>query len=80
MRLTEEKVKEWLRDNRFPEPEGSSAANSSEASAVAEQLGGVAVKAIVPTGRRGKAGAVHLVETPEEAAEAANALIGQEIN
>tara|TARA_A100001037_G_scaffold306349_1_gene350902 strand:+ start:5547 stop:6755 length:1209 start_codon:yes stop_codon:yes gene_type:complete len=80
MRLTEEKVKEWLRDNRFPVPEGSSAANSSEASAVAEQLGGVAVKAIVPTGRRGKAGAVHLVETPEEAAEAANALIGQEIN
>ena len=80
MRLTEEKVKAWLRENRFPVPEGSAAANPSEASVIAERLGGVAVKAIVPTGRRGKAGAVHLVDTPEEAAEAANTLIGQTIN
>ena len=80
MRLTEEKVKSWLRDNRFPVPDGGPAASASEASAIAERLGSVAVKAIVPTGRRGKAGAVHLVGTPEDAAEAANTMIGQTIN
>ena len=65
MRLTEDKVKAWLRENRFPVPEGAAAANPSAAAAVAERLGGgVAVKAIVPTGRRGKAGAVRLVDTP----------------
>ena len=80
MRLTEEKVKSWLRENHFPVPDGSAAANASEASVIAERLGSVAVKAIVPTGRRGKAGAVHLVDTPEDAAEAASAMIGQTIN
>jgi len=80
MRLTEEKVKSWLRDNRFPVPDGGPAANASDAAAIAERLGSVAVKAIIPTGRRGKAGAVHLVDTPEDAAEAASTMIGQTIN
>ena len=80
MRLTEEKVKGWLRDNHFPVPDGDTAANASEASSIAEHLGGVAVKAIIPTGRRGKAGAVHLVDTAEQAAAAASELIGQTIN
>ena len=80
MRLTEEKVKAWLRDNQFPVPDGGAAASASEASAIAERLGSVAVKAIVPTGRRGKAGAVHLVDTPKEAADAASTMIGQTIN
>ena len=81
MRLTEDKVKAWLRENRFPVPEGAAAANPSAAAAVAERLGGgVAVKAIVPTGRRGKAGAVRLVDTPGEAADAADALIGRTVN
>ncbi len=80
MRLTEEKVKAWLRENRFPVPDGAAAADPSEASAIAERLGGVAVKAIVPAGRRGKAGAVRLADTPEEAADAASALIGRTVN
>ena len=80
MRLTEDKVKAWLRENKFPVPEGAAVGSSSEASAIAEKLGSVVVKAIVPTGRRGKAGAVHLVDTPEQAAEAASALIGRDIN
>lgn len=81
MRLTEDKVKAWLRENRFPVPEGAAAASPSEAAAIAERLGGgVAVKAIAPTGRRGKAGAVRLVDAPEEAADAAGALIGRTVN
>ena len=81
MRLTEDKVKTWLRENRFPVPEGAAAASPSEASTIAERLGGgVAVKAIIPTGRRGKAGAVRLVDAPEEAADAADALIGRTVN
>tara|TARA_Y100001960_G_scaffold327729_1_gene414855 strand:- start:201 stop:1409 length:1209 start_codon:yes stop_codon:yes gene_type:complete len=80
MRLTEEKVKSWLRENKFPVPEGSAAGSPSKASQIAKELGSVAVKAIVPTGRRGKAGAVHLVDTPDQAAEATSALMGQDIN
>lgn len=81
MRLTEDTVKAWLRENRFPVPEGAAAANPPAAAAIAERLGGgAAVKAIVPAGRRGKAGAVRLVDTPAAAAEAADALIGRTVN
>jgi succinyl-CoA synthetase beta subunit len=51
-----------------------------EAKAAAERFGGVTVvKAQVKAGGRGKAGGVKLAKTPEEAAEAASAILGMEI-
>ncbi|MGX5696502.1 ADP-forming succinate--CoA ligase subunit beta [Agromyces soli] len=48
--------------------------------AAAEQLGGVVVvKAQVKTGGRGKAGGVKVAKTPEEAYEAAKAILGLDI-
>ncbi|WP_340107625.1 ATP-grasp domain-containing protein [Pikeienuella sp. HZG-20] len=79
MKLTEDLAKALLKERGLPVPEGSAAASAEEAAAAARALGGeVAVKALIPTGRRGKAGLVRLTETAEEAAEAAGAMIGAE--
>ncbi|WP_328996771.1 ADP-forming succinate--CoA ligase subunit beta [Kribbella sp. NBC_01245] len=51
-----------------------------EARAAAEKIGGrVVVKAQVKTGGRGKAGGVKLASTPDEAEEAAKAILGLDI-
>ncbi|MFC0623770.1 ADP-forming succinate--CoA ligase subunit beta [Kribbella deserti] len=51
-----------------------------EARAAAEKIGGrVVVKAQVKTGGRGKAGGVKLASTPDEAQEAAEAILGLDI-
>jgi len=51
-----------------------------EARAAAEKLGGVVVvKAQVKTGGRGKAGGVKVAKTPDEAEEAARAILGLDI-
>jgi succinyl-CoA synthetase beta subunit/citryl-CoA synthetase large subunit len=80
VRLTEDRAKDWLRAYGLPIPDGAVAETPSAAYAAAERLGGaVAVKALVAVGRRGKAGAVRMASSPEEAAEAASAMIGREI-
>lgn len=54
------------------------ATSPEEAAQAARALGGpVVVKALVPTGGRGKLGAVQRAETPQAAAEATRGLIGQ---
>lgn len=79
--LTEDKVKAALRKHGLPVPEGMAAASPEEAADAARQLGGpVVVKALVPTGRRGKAGAIGIAETPEEATTLAGKLIGSDVN
>ncbi|MCT7004759.1 succinate--CoA ligase subunit beta, partial [Salmonella enterica subsp. enterica serovar Carrau] len=51
-----------------------------EVRAAAEKLGGVVVvKAQVKTGGRGKAGGVKVAKTPDEAYEAAKAILGLDI-
>jgi succinyl-CoA synthetase beta subunit len=51
-----------------------------EARAAAEEFGGVTVvKAQVKAGGRGKAGGVKIAKTPDDAAEAASAILGMEI-
>ncbi len=78
--LTEDKAKAWLKRHGFPVPDGAAAATPEEAAAIAEGLGGAAVvKALVPTGRRGKAGAVVLTDGPDAAAEAARNMLGGEV-
>ncbi|MSP67568.1 MAG: hypothetical protein EXQ96_05645 [Alphaproteobacteria bacterium] len=78
-KLTEDQAKATLKAAGLPVPEGFVCVSAAEAAAAAERLGGGAVvKALIPTGRRGKAGAVKLVATPAAAASAAASLIGTE--
>jgi len=60
-------------------PEGAVAANPEEAARAAGRIGPVVVKAQVPTGKRGKAGGIKPADSPEEAADAARAILGMSI-
>lgn len=81
LRLTEDLAKQWLHRCNIRVPLGLTAATADEARQAAERMpqGGV-VKALVPAGRRGKAGAVVMVNSPAEAAAAAGRLLGSEVN
>jgi succinyl-CoA synthetase beta subunit len=64
-----------------PIPRGDVAATPEEARHIAEGLGTpVVVKAQVLVGGRGKAGGVRLAQTPDEAGQAAEEILGMEIN
>ena len=78
--LTEDLTKAFLSDMGLPVPQGSAFDVSTEAALYAETFDdGAVIKALVPTGRRGKAGAVILTETFEEASTAADRLLGAEV-
>ncbi|MCC7427383.1 MAG: hypothetical protein IT557_10780 [Alphaproteobacteria bacterium] len=80
IRLLEHRAKAWLRAAGFAVPQGAPAATPAEAARLAAGFAsGAVVKALVPAGRRGKAGAVRLVAGADEAAAAAAALIGTEV-
>jgi succinyl-CoA synthetase beta subunit len=65
----------------IPVSEGRLAASPEQARAAAEELGGpVVVKAQVLTGGRGKAGGIKLAQTPIEAGEAAEQILGLDIS
>ncbi len=75
--LTEDQTKDWLTGRGFPVPQGRPAATPEKAAEITHKFGGCAVvKALVPTGRRGKAGAIRMVTTPDESAAAAADMIG----
>ena len=77
MKVHEYQAKRILADGGVPVPKGGPATSPDEARAVAESLGGRAVvKAQVHAGGRGKAGGIKVVSSPDEAAEAAAALLG----
>ena len=77
MKVHEYQAKRILADGGVPVPRGGLAISPDEARAVAEGLGGRAVvKAQVHAGGRGKAGGIRVVSSPEEAAEAAGAMLG----
>ena len=77
MKVHEYQAKRILVDGGVPVPRGGPATSPDEARAVAESLGGRAVvKAQVHAGGRGKAGGIKVVSSPDEAAEAASALLG----
>lgn len=78
MKLTEDIAKDLMRRLRLPVPEGTPTDNSAEAGALAVKLGGtVALKALLPTGRRGKSGLVRLVDALKAEAAAAE-MLGRE--
>jgi succinyl-CoA synthetase beta subunit len=60
----------------IPVPEGRLATTPADAAAAAQALGPVAVKAQVPAGKRGKGGAIALVDSPAEAETAAKRILG----
>ena len=81
MDLFEYQGKELLRKFEIPVPEGRVATTPEEAAEAAKGLGGrVVVKAQVQIGGRGKAGGIKLAESPEEAREAADKIIGMTIS
>ena len=76
MRFYEHEAKDLLARHGVPLPQRRVARNAEEAAAAASDLGGpVVLKSQVLSGGRMKAGGVRFAETPEEAAEAAEAIL-----
>ena len=77
MRLYEHEAKSLLAKGGITVKEEILVGSAEEAKAAATKLGGpVALKAQVLTGGRGKAGGIKLVDTPEEALQAAKEIMG----
>jgi succinyl-CoA synthetase beta subunit len=79
VKLLEYQAKEVLKSLGIPIPPGKVARTADEAAAAAEELGPVAIKAQVPVGGRGKAGGIKLADSPDEARQAAEQIIGMDI-
>lgn len=80
MNLHEYQAKRLFAEHGVPIPNGLVARSPAEAREAARELGGrVVVKAQVHTGGRGKAGGVKLVNSPDEAEEAAGLILGMDI-
>ncbi len=78
--LYEYQARDLFEQYGVPVLAGIVADTPEEVRAAAEQLGGVVVvKAQVKTGGRGKAGGVKVAKTPDEAEEAAKAILGLDI-
>ncbi|HJP65059.1 MAG TPA: ADP-forming succinate--CoA ligase subunit beta, partial [Actinomycetota bacterium] len=78
MDLYEHQGKELFAAAGIPLVEGFVAESAEEARRIAERLGGkVAVKVQVQIGGRGKAGGIALVQSPDEAAEAAATMLSE---
>lgn len=80
MDLYEYQARDLFEKYEVPVLPGIIADTPEEAKAAAEKLGGVVVvKAQVKTGGRGKAGGVKVAKTPDDAYEAAKAILGLDI-
>ncbi|WP_374928886.1 ADP-forming succinate--CoA ligase subunit beta [Kytococcus sedentarius] len=84
MDLFEYQARDMFEKHGVPVLAGEVATTPEEARAAAERIGQksggvVVVKAQVKTGGRGKAGGVKVVKSPEEAQEAAQAILGMDI-
>ena len=80
MDLYEYQARDMFEKHGVPVLQGIVAETPEEARAAAEKIGGVTViKAQVKTGGRGKAGGVKVAKTPDEAFDAAKAILGLDI-
>jgi len=81
MNLHEYQSKELFTSYGIPVPKGRVAATPAEAAEAARKIGGSkwVVKAQVHAGGRGKAGGVKLVDSPDAAAKAAEAMFGKRL-
>jgi len=81
IRLSEAATKQWLRQSGLPVPWGAAAHSADAACATVEAFpGATVVKAMVPTGRRGKAGAVLMADDGPQRGDAAAKLLGTVVN
>jgi succinyl-CoA synthetase beta subunit/citryl-CoA synthetase large subunit len=79
-KVLEQHAKALLAANGIAIPRGEAASTPAAARRIAERLGvPVVVKALVLAGKRGKAGAVRVAASPEDAAHAAGDLLGSEV-
>lgn len=79
-RMLENDVKELLSKQGITIPVGIKAGSSEEAATACEQISGpCVVKALIPMGKKGKAGLVRKAATPEEAGKEATSLLGLEV-
>ena len=80
VKLHEYQAKTLLARAGIPVPSGHLATTPEEAAAAAKEIGApVAVKAQVYVGGRGKAGGIKLAKSPDEARDAARAILGMDI-
>lgn len=79
MNFEEHAGKKVLAQDGVPVPRGRLANSAEEAEQIAREIGPAVIKAQVPAGKRGKSGGVKLVSTPEEAATAAEEILGMMI-
>ena len=80
MKLHEYQAKELLAKFGVPIPKGRIASTAAEAAEIAAELGVRAVvKAQIHAGGRGRAGGIKLVSSPKEAAQAAEAILGNRL-
>ena len=77
MKLYEFQAKEVFARHGIPVPRGRMASSPEDVETIARELGRCVVKAQVHVGGRGKAGGIKVVNTPEEAREAARGMLGQ---
>lgn len=81
LRLTEDLAKEYLASRGLPVPRGGVADSPDGVAGLCNGLqAGAVVKALVPTGRRGKAGGVRPVPGPAEGRAAAANLLGSVVH
>ena len=78
MKIHEYQASQLLADHGVPVPRGEVAATAEEARRIAADIGGkVVVKAQIHAGGRGKGGGVKLVDSPDDAADAAAGMLGR---
>ncbi len=80
MIVPEDKAKTVLARFGLPVPRGGVAQTPDEAASLGREIGGVGVvKALIPTGGRGKAGGVKICTSQAEMRQAAESLLGAEL-
>ena len=80
MKVHEYQAKELFARYGVPVPNGRVATSADEAAAIAADLGTpVAVKAQIHAGGRGKGGGIKLADTPDQARQAADQIIGMQL-
>ena len=80
MKLLEYEAKEYFKKYGIPTPEGRMVETSDEARENVDSIGKpVVVKVQLPVGGRGKAGGVKFADTPDEAFNVADQLLGMTI-
>ncbi len=80
-RVFEDRAKALLSDAGVRVPKGRSVTTPEEAAEAARAIGApLMVKALVPAGKRGKAGAILVADTPGDAEDAARKLLGRVVH